>query len=152
MTVARRRLVDQWRSESARRRREETFTLESSTLQPAGTAPNAWAFNDEAAPDADDTLPLLYLCSDPALSQPSQLALNRAVAIAMLKGPLAGLAVLGTVEKIRNWPPLTALMQCGRTCSNSLVTGRPPGRPTSWLQAPRQAFPSAATSPHGPRG
>lgn len=83
LTVAGRRLVDQWRSESARRRREESFVLESSVLQSAGTVP---AHGDPAgehreydggvSPDADDTLTLLYLCSHPALSPPSQLALT----------------------------------------------------------------------------
>jgi RNA polymerase sigma factor (sigma-70 family) len=76
MTVAGRRLVDQWRSESARRRREQTFTLEASALHPADAAPNAWSLEDEVAPDADDTLRLLYLCCHPALSPPSQLALT----------------------------------------------------------------------------
>jgi RNA polymerase sigma factor (sigma-70 family) len=76
MKVAGRRLVDQWRSESARRRREQTFTLEASALHPADAAPNAWSLEDEVAPDADDTLRLLYLCCHPALSPPSQLALT----------------------------------------------------------------------------
>ncbi len=60
VTVATRRLVDEIRSDSARRRRE-----------------------DEALPDApaevsdiDDTLDLLFLCCHPSLSEPSQLALT----------------------------------------------------------------------------
>ncbi len=53
LTVASRSLVDEWRSESARRRREEHW--------PA---------------DQDDTLVLLFLCCHPALSPPSQLALT----------------------------------------------------------------------------
>ncbi len=63
VTVAARRLVDQWRSESARRRRQETdATLNlSSPAQPA---------------DQDDTLTLLFLCCHPSLSVPSQLALT----------------------------------------------------------------------------
>jgi RNA polymerase sigma factor (sigma-70 family) len=62
LTVAGRSLVDQWRSESARRRREETAALD-----PAGHAP---------ATDQDDTLVLLFLCCHPALSPSSQLALT----------------------------------------------------------------------------
>jgi predicted RNA polymerase sigma factor len=63
MTVASRRLVDQWRSDSARRRREESFA----TLELSGHG---------QASDQDDTLALLFLCCHPALSAPSQLALT----------------------------------------------------------------------------
>jgi RNA polymerase sigma factor (sigma-70 family) len=63
LTVASRRLIDEWRSESARQRRE----LVAATTEPA----------DPAAPgDVDDTLRLLFLCCHPSLSQPSQLALT----------------------------------------------------------------------------
>ncbi|HEX7263659.1 MAG TPA: DUF6596 domain-containing protein [Candidatus Dormibacteraeota bacterium] len=63
MTVASRRLVDRWRSDSARRRREESFA----TLELAGQGQPS---------DQDDTLSLLFLCCHPALSAPSQLALT----------------------------------------------------------------------------
>jgi RNA polymerase sigma factor (sigma-70 family) len=63
VTVASRRLVDEWRSESARRRREETATA----LEPPGR---------ELPSDHDDTLTLLFLCCHPSLSVPSQLALT----------------------------------------------------------------------------
>ena len=68
VTVASRRLVDEWRSESARRRREET----AAALElPRREQPS----------DHDDTLTLLFLCCHPSLSPPSQLALTlRAVA------------------------------------------------------------------------
>jgi RNA polymerase sigma factor (sigma-70 family) len=63
LTVASRRLVDEWRIESARRRREETAaTLD---LAVRGLVPNQ-----------DDTLALLFLCCHPTLSVPSQLALT----------------------------------------------------------------------------
>ena len=63
LTVATRRLVDEWRSESARRRRDETVA--------------ALELPDAAQPSGqDDTLPLLFLCCHPSLSQPSQLALT----------------------------------------------------------------------------
>jgi predicted RNA polymerase sigma factor len=61
-TVATRMLVDHWRSDSARRRREATAALDP-THQPPASHP-------------DDTLALLFLCCHPALSQPSQLALT----------------------------------------------------------------------------
>jgi RNA polymerase sigma factor (sigma-70 family) len=63
VAVANRRLVDIWRSESARRARE---TAVHEQEPPAGA---------EIA-DADDTLALLMLCCHPALSPPSQLALT----------------------------------------------------------------------------
>src|SRR5438552_4613229 len=63
LTVASRRLVDEWRSESARRRREETdAVLELPTQGQASSE--------------DDTLTLLFLCCHPSLSIPSQLALT----------------------------------------------------------------------------
>lgn len=62
VTVASRRLVDEWRSESARRRREENAAV----LDLPG----------EPVTGEDDTLTLLYLCCHPAVSVPSQLALT----------------------------------------------------------------------------
>jgi RNA polymerase sigma factor (sigma-70 family) len=63
ITVAERRLTDEWRSESARRRREETDAV----LDVAGPG---------HVPNHDDTLTLLFLCCHPSLSVPSQLALT----------------------------------------------------------------------------
>lgn len=63
VTVASRRLVDEWRSESARRRREETAAV----LDLSGRGKTA---------DHDDTLALLFMCCHPSLSVPSQLALT----------------------------------------------------------------------------
>jgi RNA polymerase sigma factor (sigma-70 family) len=68
VTVATRRLTDQWRGESARRRREET----AAALEPT---------EDHTAVDApdragDDTLELLFLCCHSALSEASQVALT----------------------------------------------------------------------------
>jgi RNA polymerase sigma factor (sigma-70 family) len=62
ITVASRRLVDQARSESARRRREEELA------EPEGVV--------ESTLEHDDTLTLLFLCCHPDLSPPSQLALT----------------------------------------------------------------------------
>jgi RNA polymerase sigma factor (sigma-70 family) len=62
LTVAGRALVDQWRAETARRRREAVAALD-----PTDQAPTT---------DRDDTLALLFLCCHPALSPPSQLALT----------------------------------------------------------------------------
>ena len=76
VTVASRRLVDGWRSESARRRREEiTTALEV-------PAP------DERT-DRDETLTLLFLCCHPALSVPSQLALTLRAVGGLTTGEIA---------------------------------------------------------------
>jgi RNA polymerase sigma factor (sigma-70 family) len=66
ITVASRRLTDQLRSESARRRREDTIAEQA----PSGTD------DVPAATDQDDTLRLLYLCCHPALTPASQVALT----------------------------------------------------------------------------
>ncbi|GID27871.1 RNA polymerase sigma factor [Paractinoplanes brasiliensis] len=60
--VAARALIDHWRSDNARRRREASVMLDP-TRHPA-------------ADDGDDTLVLLFLCCHPDLSPPSQLALT----------------------------------------------------------------------------
>jgi RNA polymerase sigma factor (sigma-70 family) len=61
--VATRRLIDEFRSDSARRRREAELALAEPDDRPG-------------VPQADDTLALLFLCAHPALSPPSQLALT----------------------------------------------------------------------------
>ena len=68
ITVANRRLTDLWRSESARRRREETVFLREGTETVAGP--------EDATAAEDDTLTLLFLCCHPAVSPPSQVALT----------------------------------------------------------------------------
>jgi len=63
ITVASRRRTELWRSESARRRREQT----AAALTPADPGP---------VPGTDDTLTLLLLCCHPSLSPPAQVALT----------------------------------------------------------------------------
>jgi len=72
VTVAGRSLVDEWRSESARRRREATVAA----LEPASREPADLRAAGHQRADADDTLVLLFLCCHPALSPSSQLALT----------------------------------------------------------------------------
>jgi RNA polymerase sigma factor (sigma-70 family) len=76
ITVASRRLVDQWRSERARAEREQVVarrTPAADLLAPAADLAGSG--------DADDSLALLLLCCHPALTAPSQVALTlRAVA------------------------------------------------------------------------
>jgi RNA polymerase sigma factor (sigma-70 family) len=71
VTVASRKLVDQVRSEAARRRREDALAL--ATPQSALLAHPADAV---PASDRDDSLALLFLCCHPSLSAPSQIALT----------------------------------------------------------------------------
>ncbi|MFJ6138637.1 RNA polymerase sigma factor [Kitasatospora sp. NPDC092286] len=68
-TVAGRRLVDQIRSERARRRRED----EVAAREPDPTSPGP---GEPTPADRDDTLTLLFLCCHPALSPASQVALT----------------------------------------------------------------------------
>jgi RNA polymerase sigma factor (sigma-70 family) len=67
--VAFRRMTDQIRSESARRRREGEMALEASR------APEATPTIDAAA-EQDDTLVLLFMCCHPALTLSSAIALT----------------------------------------------------------------------------
>jgi RNA polymerase sigma factor (sigma-70 family) len=71
VTVAGHRLLDQFRSDQSRRRREDAVmaaTPQSELLgRPADAEPGA---------DRDDSLTLLFLCCHPALSEPSQIALT----------------------------------------------------------------------------
>ncbi len=76
ITVASRRLVDQWRSEQARAGREQLVARRA--LTPELLAPGA-DVADRA--ERDDSLTLLLLCCHPALTRASQVALTlRAVA------------------------------------------------------------------------
>jgi RNA polymerase sigma factor (sigma-70 family) len=70
VTVASRRLIDQVRSEHARRERESALTAESVTSQAAAEVAAG------AVPDSDDTLVLLFLCCHPTLTPASQTALT----------------------------------------------------------------------------
>ncbi len=75
-TVASRRLVDEWRSESARRRREENDAL----MDPS---------EPSTVSSSDDTLTVLFLCCHPSLSAPSQLALTLRAVGGLTTGEIA---------------------------------------------------------------
>jgi RNA polymerase sigma factor (sigma-70 family) len=83
LTVASRRMVNTIRSESARRRREETVAASAS--REALVAPAA----DTVAPDRDDTLTLLFLCCHPALSPASQIAITLRAVGGLTTGQIA---------------------------------------------------------------
>jgi RNA polymerase sigma factor (sigma-70 family) len=80
LTVASRALVDAWRADSARRRREAMAALDPATRQSASAAGipgTGFAGGDDfTRAGRDDTLMLLFLCCHPTLSPPSQLALT----------------------------------------------------------------------------
>ena len=61
LRVADRRLVDSWRSSSARRRREEALAADA---------------EQGPTPTSDDSLELLFLCCHPSLTLPSRVALT----------------------------------------------------------------------------
>jgi RNA polymerase sigma factor (sigma-70 family) len=69
VTVASRRLADQFRSDEARRRREQAVAF-------AEPARDATAADDGMLAEHDDTLTLLFLCCHPELTPSSQLALT----------------------------------------------------------------------------
>jgi RNA polymerase sigma factor (sigma-70 family) len=74
--VAFRRLTDQWRSEQARRRREEVVAGELEREEELAVTPDLGR-----ASDGDDTLLLLFMCCHSALTSTSAIALTlRAVA------------------------------------------------------------------------
>jgi len=75
LTVAARALVDAWRTDSARRRREAVAALDP-TGHTLPADPTGLPDAGLAGADRDDTLALLFLCCHPALSPPSQLALT----------------------------------------------------------------------------
>ncbi|MEV4270312.1 RNA polymerase sigma factor [Micromonospora aurantiaca (nom. illeg.)] len=70
VTVATRRLTDEWRSEHARREREVAVAVRQPAY--ATVAPPA----DEDPPSGDDTLRLLLLCCHPVLPVSGQVALT----------------------------------------------------------------------------
>lgn len=69
--VASRRLIDRYRADRARARRETT-----DAARRPGDAHVAPPADDAVTTDADDTLRLLVLCCHPGLSRPSQVALS----------------------------------------------------------------------------
>jgi RNA polymerase sigma factor (sigma-70 family) len=75
LTVASRALIDAWRADSARRRRETMAALDPA-VRPAGLPGPGGPGGDYGDARPDDTLVLLFMCCHPALSPPSQLALT----------------------------------------------------------------------------
>ncbi|HEX3874229.1 MAG TPA: sigma factor-like helix-turn-helix DNA-binding protein, partial [Solirubrobacteraceae bacterium] len=79
VTVAGRRLIDEFRSIEARRRREDALAVQDAAGRAAGAdaiGPRLDAGAAVGSGAADDTLTLLFLCCHPALSPASQVALT----------------------------------------------------------------------------
>lgn len=81
VTTAHRRLVEMWRRDAARRRREERQARE----------PGPGAFG---ASDVDDTVPLFFLCCHPALTARSQVTLTLRVLGGLTTAEIAGALLL----------------------------------------------------------
>jgi RNA polymerase sigma factor (sigma-70 family) len=95
MTVAQRRLVDQVRSEQARRTREDR----EAALGPRGgvlaTGPEVPGALDESPPTADDTLHMLVLCCHPDLTVATQVALALRVVGGLTTAEIARALLVG---------------------------------------------------------
>ena len=77
LTVASRVLIDEFRSDSSRRRREDAIHAATPQSELLGRPADTSADPDEAAAaDRDDSLKLLFLCCHPSLSAPSRIALT----------------------------------------------------------------------------
>jgi RNA polymerase sigma factor (sigma-70 family) len=82
--VASRRLIDQLRSDRARRDREAADATRMTAEQLLAPAPDLGATGDR-----DDSLVLLFLCCHPALAQPSQVALTLRAVGGLTTGEIA---------------------------------------------------------------
>jgi RNA polymerase sigma factor (sigma-70 family) len=121
--VADRRLTDRWRSDHARRRREETVVAldpDAERLGPPADVP----------PAADDTLTLLYLCCHPVLTPPSRIALT-----------LRAVGGLGTAQIARAFlvPESTMAQRISRAKRTLKATGDPFAPPPDTERAERLA-------------
>jgi predicted RNA polymerase sigma factor len=72
LTVASRVLVDEFRSDSSRRRREDAVIAATPQSELLGRPADSIADPGEAAADHDDSLKLLFLCCHPSLRSPSE--------------------------------------------------------------------------------
>ena len=77
VTIASRRLIEAWRSDAARRRREQRYMLDS--------APDGSTSSQD-----EDTLPLLFLCCHPTLSAKSQVTLTLRAVGGLTTAEIAG--------------------------------------------------------------
>jgi RNA polymerase sigma factor (sigma-70 family) len=76
LTVATRVLVDQFRSDNSRRRREDAVFAATPQSELLARPADSFADPGQTAADRDDSLKLLFLCCHPSLPVPSQIALT----------------------------------------------------------------------------
>ncbi|MFD3762517.1 RNA polymerase sigma factor [Streptomyces sp. NPDC058622] len=121
--VASRRMIEQVRSEQARRRREDL----AASLVPLDRQSAPAADDDEAA-DQDDTLIVLFMCCHPALSPASAIALT-----------LRSVGGLTTTEIARAFlvPEATMAQRISRAKQSIKTSGIPFGMPGPDDWAPR---------------
>jgi RNA polymerase sigma factor (sigma-70 family) len=107
VAVASRRLIDEWRSESSRRQREEV----AATFEPDERLAE---LEQASLGEHDDTLRLLFLCCHPQLTPPSQIALT-----------LRAVGGLGTEEIARAFlvPEATMAQRISRAKRTIKVSG-----------------------------
>jgi RNA polymerase sigma factor (sigma-70 family) len=121
--VATRRLVDQTRSEVARRRREDLVASELAQ-DDAGSAPLA----EDIGPEQDDTLELLFMCCHPALTPTTAIALT-----------LRAVGGLTTAEIAHAFlvPESTMAQRISRAKQSIKGSGAPFGMPSAGERAAR---------------
>ncbi len=76
LTVASRVLIDEFRSDNSRRRREDAVFAATPQSELLARPADSIADPGQAAADREDSLKLLFLCCHPSLSVPSQIALT----------------------------------------------------------------------------
>jgi len=76
LTVASRVLIDEFRSDSSRRRREDTIFAATPQSELLGRPADSITDPEQAAANRDDSLKLLFLCCHPSLPVSSQIALT----------------------------------------------------------------------------
>ncbi|MEN3615521.1 DUF6596 domain-containing protein [Plantactinospora sp. ZYX-F-223] len=84
VTVAVHRLLDEFRSEASRRRREDAVIAATPQAELLGRPADA-----DPGTDRDDSLTLLFLCCHPALSEASQIALTLRAVGGLTTGQIA---------------------------------------------------------------
>jgi RNA polymerase sigma factor (sigma-70 family) len=118
--VAARRMMDQLRSEEARRRREAEVALEAAQLEPAVDA--------EPEANQDDTLTLFFMCCHPSLTPSSAIALTLRAVGGLTTAEIANAFLV---------PEATMAQRISRAKASIKASGVPFRLPTSQDQAQR---------------
>jgi predicted RNA polymerase sigma factor len=108
-----------------------THTLGAGPIGPYQLQAAIAALHDEAPTAAATDWPQILALYDvlATVAPGPVVTLNRAVALAMVYGPVAGIALLGTLDADERMAHSHRLRRSGRTCWNRPATLRPPARP-----------------------